>query len=118
MPASIGIHFTALPDPWIERTQEHRLVDALTIVRAVICGAKGLWPRTFLALPNGIPSHDPSGRVFARLDPDAFRRCFAAWAGASGLALKENHPNPARGGRGRGGARRGARPDHLIRLAR
>lgn len=33
----------------------------------------------FLALPNGIPSHDTIARVFARLDPQAFRQCFHNW---------------------------------------
>ena len=28
--------------------------------------------RRFLELPDGIPSHDTFGRVFARLDPEAF----------------------------------------------
>ena len=44
--------------------------------------AKEPWLRTFLALPNGIPSHDPFGRVFARLDPEAFGRCFVSWVQA------------------------------------
>ena len=29
-----------------------------------------------------IPSHDTFGRVFARLDSDAFQRCFVAWVQA------------------------------------
>ena len=41
--------------------------------------AKIDWFRTFLELPNGIPSHDTFGRVFALLDPDQFRLCFASW---------------------------------------
>jgi predicted transposase YbfD/YdcC len=30
-------------------------------------------------LPNGIPSHDTFGRVFARIDPQQFERCFLTW---------------------------------------
>jgi predicted transposase YbfD/YdcC len=40
------------------------------------------WFRTFLELPNGIPSHDTFGRFFAALDPEAFSRCFASWMAA------------------------------------
>jgi hypothetical protein len=42
--------------------------------------SKQAWLKTFLALPNGIPSHDPFRRVFMLLDPDAFEACFARWA--------------------------------------
>ena len=57
----------------------------------VICGAddwvaiaefgraKRTWFRRFLALPHGIPSHDTFGRVFAALDPEAFKTAFLAW---------------------------------------
>ena len=74
MPAqatSISLHFGSLPDPRVERTKEHLLVDILTIgLCAVLCGGEGWtdmatfgqarepWLRTFLALPGGIPSHD------------------------------------------------------------
>ncbi|RIK46778.1 MAG: ISAs1 family transposase [Chloroflexi bacterium] len=37
------------------------------------------WLATFLELPNGIPSHDTFGRVFARLDPEALEACFLRW---------------------------------------
>lgn len=32
-----------------------------------------------LDLPNGIPSHDTFGRVFARIDPKQFEECFLNW---------------------------------------
>ena len=83
--------FGALPDPRAHNVI-HKLHDILVIaVCAVICGADGWveveefglskqpWFKTFLDLPGGIPSHDTFGRVFARLQPDAFERCFVAW---------------------------------------
>ena len=44
--------------------------------------AKEGWVRTFLDVPNGIPSHDTFGRVFARLDPEQVQRCVASWVQA------------------------------------
>jgi predicted transposase YbfD/YdcC len=40
------------------------------------------WLRTFLSLPKGIPCADTLRRVFARIDPLAFERCFIAWTQA------------------------------------
>jgi predicted transposase YbfD/YdcC len=92
---SISEHFATVVDPRAERGREHRLIDILTITLcAVICGAddwvavatygetKEEWLRTFLALPNGIPSHDTFGRVFRLLDPEELRRCFLSWVRA------------------------------------
>jgi len=67
-------------------------LDILVIaICAVICGAdswedvaefgraKQEWFKTFLELPEGIPSHDTFTRVFARLDPQEFQACFVSW---------------------------------------
>jgi predicted transposase YbfD/YdcC len=37
------------------------------------------WLRTFLELPNGIPSHDTFGDVFSVIDPEALRKGFMEW---------------------------------------
>lgn len=92
---SVARYFADLPDPRIDRTKKHALGDILVIaLAATIAGAdsweeveqfgeaKHDWLRRFLALPNGIPSHDTFGRVFARLDPGALGRCVADWMGA------------------------------------
>ena len=91
-PVFISDHFVDLEDPRIDRTKLHKLFDIIVIaICAVICGAdswveieefgnaKLAWFRTFLELPNGIPSHDTFGRLFALLDPDQFRCGFVSW---------------------------------------
>jgi predicted transposase YbfD/YdcC len=101
---SIARCFADLPDPRIDRTKKHSLGDILVIALcAVIAGAdsweeveafgeaKADWLKTFLALPNGIPSHDTFGRVFARLDPQAFGQCVADWMGAACEAAGLRH---------------------------
>jgi predicted transposase YbfD/YdcC len=85
-------HFETLQDPRIDRCKRHRLGDILFLaVCAMIAGAndfvgmqkfghaKRQWLRKFLELPNGIPSHDTIGRVFALLDGQQFIRCFIDW---------------------------------------
>jgi len=84
--------FKDLEDPRIEYLCDHRLLDIVALsICAVLSGAnhwteveaygkaKEDFLRTFLALPNGIPSHDTIGNLFARLDPDQFRECFITW---------------------------------------
>jgi len=74
-------------DPRVDRSRRHKLVDILVIA---LCGflagcegwvdvelfgiSKRKWLEKFLELPNGIPSHDTFGRVFALLDPQQLAR--------------------------------------------
>jgi predicted transposase YbfD/YdcC len=92
--------FVNLTDPRIQRSQRHSLLDILILaVCATVGGANG-WAdierfgkakldffRSFLELPNGIPSHDTFGRLFARLDPAALLACIQEWLAALGSAV-------------------------------
>jgi len=91
-PHSLSDHFRQLTDPRIERSKRHALDDILIIsICALLCGAEGFaemeefgkaqreWLSRLLELPNGIPSHDTFGRVFALLDPVQFSEAFTAW---------------------------------------
>jgi predicted transposase YbfD/YdcC len=101
MPASTASfveHFAALPDPRTGNNAKlHNLMEILVIALcALLCGAEGftdmerfgrakedwLKERLGLRLENGVPSHDTFGRLFARLDPEAFSACFIAWTQA------------------------------------
>jgi predicted transposase YbfD/YdcC len=44
--------------------------------------AKYEWLKSFLELPNGIPSHDTFSRVFARIEPQQFQESFLSWVNA------------------------------------
>jgi predicted transposase YbfD/YdcC len=85
-------HFSQVTDPRIERTKYHKLIDIIAIaICAVICGAENWvdievygdsklgWLKTFLELPNGIPSHDTFGRVFNKINAEEFQKAFSEW---------------------------------------
>jgi predicted transposase YbfD/YdcC len=118
---SIDTHFAALPDPRkLTKNTRHLFRDMLVIaICAVLCGANDwvavaefgqaqlTWLQGFLALPNGIPSHDTFTRVFARIDPEQFQQCFLAWVThlapllpddlvhIDGKTLRRSHDAPA-----------------------
>src|SRR2546425_9874671 len=84
--------FAQVEDPRLERTKLHRLRDIIILaICGVICGAEGwveieefgkakeAWFTELLRLPNGIPSHDTFGRVFALIDPKQFEASFLHW---------------------------------------
>src|SRR5260370_1730416 len=84
--------FAQVADPRVERTKRHRLRDIIILaICGVICGAEGwveieesgkakdAWFTELLDLPNGIPSHDTCGRVFACIDPQQFEASFFQW---------------------------------------
>jgi predicted transposase YbfD/YdcC len=101
---AVAKHFARLRDPRRNHRKKHLLMDIIVITLcAVICGANDwqqvvtfgdkryVWLKTFLALPNGIPSHDTFERVFDRLDPQAFLSCFQGWVEALTHALGLKH---------------------------
>lgn len=91
-PRGVSRFFDGVEDPRIDRTKRHKLEDILMIALVAILGgaeawtqvemfgrAKRDWFAKFLDLPNGIPSHDTFGRVFARIDPQHLGRSFTRW---------------------------------------
>jgi predicted transposase YbfD/YdcC len=73
-------------------SQRHKFIDIITIA---ICAAisdadtwvevseygksKEDWFKTFLELPNGIPSHDVFTDVFGAINPESFEKAFLEW---------------------------------------
>lgn len=85
-------YFKNIREPRIDRCKLHLFEDILFLtIAAVICGAdnfveieafgnrKKTWLLTFLKLENGIPSHDTIGKLFARINPKEFEKCFIEW---------------------------------------
>lgn len=75
-------HFRKLRDSRRRHRRLHRLLDLVVIAIAAVTGGADTWReiapfgrrhetwfKRFLALENGIPSHDTFERVFAQLDP-------------------------------------------------
>lgn len=85
-------HFSVLKDPRVKLKTDHKLIDIIVIaICAVICGAdawtqieefgksKLKWFKSFLELPNSIPSHNTFGRVFSIISAKLFQSCFQQW---------------------------------------
>lgn len=124
MSASLVDHFSSLQDPRIERNKRHQLIDIIVLsISATASGADGWeaiedfgkekldWLRQFVALTNGVPSHDCIAYVMSRLSPAGFRECFMNWTQAvsaeiggdviaidgktaTGSRDRKNHRNP------------------------
>src|SRR4051812_15973668 len=87
--------FETIEDPRCEWKVEHRLLDILVIAVCAVLGeaesfgdialygrCKRQWLEGFLALPNGIPSHDTFRRGLMLGDPDTLERSFLDWVRA------------------------------------
>lgn len=84
--------FEELDDPRKARGRQDKLVDIVCIALVAVLGgadnfceieefgkAKEGWLRQFLALPEGIPSHDTFNRVFSLLNPSKWQSFFLGW---------------------------------------
>ena len=84
--------FSQIDDPRSDINKLHKLEDILLIgIISVICAAdtwknmetyakaKEEFLRSFLDLPNGIPSDDTFNRVFSSIDSEQFEACFMDW---------------------------------------
>src|SRR5271170_3354702 len=108
--------------------KKHLLVDILvSAICAVLGGANSwlsverfcvthqTWLRSFLELPNGIPSHDTYRLVFLSLDAAEMNRRFASWMSdiSQGLKLKQVALD-GKTLRGSGGGRTGLQALHMV----
>ena len=79
-----------------DRNKLHLLTDILAIALCAVIAGDETWEqiaeygrreeaffRRFLALPNGVPSHDTYYRAFCALDPARFADCFGQWMAAA-----------------------------------
>jgi len=116
---SIEANFNSMDDPRREtKNKFHNFIDIIVIALCgAICGAnnwtsiaaygraKEDWFRTFLILPNGIPSHDTFNDVFAKMKAEQFEKCFIEWVSSitdllpgevisiDGKTLRRSHDN-------------------------
>lgn len=89
---NIESHFSNISDPRDPSKILHLLTDIIGLsLIATIAGCESYddieyfgttkeeWLRGYLALPNGIPSHDTIERVYEALNPKEFNACFNSW---------------------------------------
>jgi predicted transposase YbfD/YdcC len=95
------LKFSGLKDPRIERKKLYPLREILFVVLCgMICGAES-WRdfvlfgkekidflKEYFEYSNGIPSKDTFARLFAALDPEAFKVCFVEWVKSLQVSLK------------------------------
>jgi predicted transposase YbfD/YdcC len=127
-PASFEQHFQDLPDPRVERTRKHPLINIVFMaVCGVLSGSNSIagihefaidrrsWFVRYLDLTNGIPSEDTFGRVLARIDPAAFEKCLLSWI-QTVQELTEDHLVAIDGKtlRGSGDHERGRAAIHMV----
>ena len=94
--------FKNIPDPRMQGKVTHKLHDILVIATCSIIAGIEYWTQMedyakanydwfagFLELPNGIPSHDTFGNVFAVLSPDEFEKAIQLWISSHKFPLSE-----------------------------
>jgi predicted transposase YbfD/YdcC len=119
--------FENLTDPRIERTRVHDLFELMVVALCgTIAGADSWadierfgnqrlpWLRTFLRLPEGIPSHDTFGRVFSLLDPAELVRCTQQWLHEIGREIGQHIAIDGKTLRGSFDKAAGRNPLHLV----
>lgn len=119
--------FEDLTDPRIERTRVHDLFELVVVALCgTIAGADSWtdiqrfgnqrlpWLRTFLELPEGIPSHDTFGRVFGRLNPAELVSCIQQWLHDIGREIGQHIAIDGKTLRGSGDKAAGRNPLHLV----
>lgn len=96
------VYFSALPDPRVSRKKLYPLTEILFVALCgSICGAES-WRdfvlfgkekidllREYYPFANGIASKDTFARVFAVLDPEAFKTCFITWVKSLQSSLED-----------------------------
>lgn len=119
--------FSKIEDPRSHINQLHNFIDILLIgVISVISGAetwkqmvefaksKEEFLKTFLELPNGIPSEDTINRLFSAIDSNQFESCFIEWVNSI-ADLKSNQVISIDGKTIRGAKHKGKKsPIHMV----
>jgi len=90
-PGPVAQHFITITDLRADNSA-HKLINIIIIaICGVLAGCDSWveieafgherldWLKTFLELPNGTPSHNTFGRVFALINPREFQSSFANW---------------------------------------
>lgn len=102
---SIWQCFSSLRDPRdSQRQKKHLLLDIVAIALCAVIAGSQDWPqvvafansrqdwlKTFLTLPNGIPSRSTFERLFAALSPWGLQYCLRRWLAACGRSLGLEH---------------------------